>query len=254
MTYLHLMRGALGATLLLACSGSQTRSPVVTRSEGGTTVSPAGTAVATREKSLIRLVNALPGDGEIGVRADTTDLFGRVSYKAVTPYREIDDNVTRFTLRSAGDGSTLATNTEAMRDGLRYTMVASADDKGGATLRVMRDDLVPAAGMARLRLIHAAPGVARVDLAAEGSRTAMMNASFQPADVQTVDLAPMTGRLEIRRNGSSDRLLRLPAMTFDAGRTYSLVLIGSSANGLAAITFNDDVTPGAPTTSMAVPK
>jgi len=83
--------GCLALTLLAGCTGSsKTKEPVVSTSGGKTAVSEAGTPVARRGKSLVRVVNAIPGDGTIDISGDDRTVFYDVAYRTVTPYTEAD--------------------------------------------------------------------------------------------------------------------------------------------------------------------
>jgi hypothetical protein len=91
--------GASGAilALLASCSADdRTREPVVSTADGKSTVSDAGVAVARRGKSMVRLVNAVPGDVRLDLSGDDRTVFYDVEYRDVTPYTEIGDNVVKF--------------------------------------------------------------------------------------------------------------------------------------------------------------
>ena len=236
---------ALAVASLLGCAGAQTKSPIVTRSEDGKSVSPSGDAAAKRGTSLVRFVNALPGSGKLTVHADERDLFSGIEFKAVTTYQELRDNLTKFPLRRDDAANEMATNSEAMTDGYRYTIVALSDEKGGASLRVFRDEVVPDSGKARIRLIHAAPGLADVDLAVVGQREPLFNDINYSMEAGFKDIDPTTVTFEIRHDKGQANLVRLPKMILAAGRAYTIILTGMAPNKLTAVTFDDTATPGA---------
>lgn len=242
----------LGAALLLGCAGTQTKTPVVSKSDDGTSTSASGDAAAKRGTSFVRFVNALPGSGDVVVTADQRDLFGGVGYQAVTPYIEMRDNISTFSLRAPGTSAELATNSETMTDGYRYTIVALSDEKGGASLRVLRDELVADSGKARLRMIHAAPGLEDVDFVAKGWKDPVFNNISYSAEAGFKDVDPITAQFEIRRDKGGARLVTVPKMVLTAGRSYTIVLTGLSPDKLSIITFDDTVTPSA--VAAAVPK
>jgi hypothetical protein len=234
------------AMLLLACSGAQTKDPVVTVSDDGKTTSPSGDAAAKRGTSFVRFVNAMPGDAGLNLGAEKGDLFGRVDFKAVTKYLEMGDNLARFSLRATADGNEMATSSEAMSDGFRYTVVGFADSNGVASLRVLRDELVPDSGKARIRVIHAAPGIRDVDLAVQGEREPLFDDINYGTEAGYQDVAPMTATFEIRRDGGNGKVIRLPRMALEAGKAYTIVLTGKAPDQLAAFSFDDTVMTGTP--------
>lgn len=241
----HMITVGCSLALVIGCKGAQTKNPVVTTTdEGQTSASPAGTEVAGRDRSLVRLVNALPSKHHLDIGGDDRTVFAGVSYKDVTPYIEVGDNVVTFRLRNAGTDSALATNTETMKDGFRYTMVALPDDKGGARLILLRDEVVPDAGKARLRVINAAPGVDDADVAIQGQKAALFDNIAYGAEAGYKDLAPMTATIEIRRDVKSGRTVLLKDMQFEAGKAYTIVLTGALPRDIETITFDDTVTGG----------
>lgn len=234
------------AMLLLACSGAQTKDPVVTVSDDGKSTSPSGDAAAKRGTSFVRFVNAMPGDAGLNLSGDKGDLFGKVEFKAVTKYLEIDDNLARFSLRQAADGNEMASSNETMSDGFRYTVVGFADGKGSASLRVLRDELQPDSGKVRIRVIHAAPGIPDVDLAIQGHKDLVFNDINYGTEAGFKDIDPMTATFEIRREDGNGKMVRLPKMMLEAGKAYTIVLTGAAAGQLVAFSFDDTVMAGTP--------
>lgn len=236
--------------LAAACSGAQTKAPIVTTSGDGRTVSASGDSAAERGTSFVRFVNAVPGNANLGLQADRRNLFDKVAYKSVTEYQEIGDNRATFSLRDTGDGGELAANSEMMSDGFRYTLIALSDEKGGAVLHVVRDELIPATGKAGIRIFHAAAGLEDVDLAVVGESTPVFDRVRFGTEAAFKDVEPMTVEFEIRSYEGRADLVRLPVMTLKAGRAYTIILAGVGPRGLTAITFDD--APVAPKVAAVV--
>ena len=168
----------LGTVCILAAGcggGAQTDKPVATTTTRGTSTSPSGDATDARGTSQVRFVSALPAAQRIDLSSENGVVFSAVPYKTVTPYKELTDNAAKFSIRSAGATSeTLADNNEAMADGHRYTLVALPEEKGkGAQLKAFRDEVVPDAGKAKVRVIHAAPNFGEVDVQFAGQKDAL---------------------------------------------------------------------------------
>lgn len=236
---------AVGCSLALGigCRGARTEDPVVTRKDDGkASASPSGTEVAGRDRSLVRLVNALPSKRRLDVGGDERTVFAGVSYKDVTPYVEVGVNVVTFRLRYAGSDSALVSNSETMTDGYRYTMVALRDDRGLARLILLRDEVALDAGKARLRVINAAPDVDDADVAVQGQKGALFANIAYGAEARSKDLAPMTATIEIRRDVQSGRSVLLKDMRFEAGKAYTIVLTGALPRELETVTFDDTIT------------
>jgi hypothetical protein len=243
----------VGLALTAACtSGTKTDQPVITTTDQGrTTSSPAGTETATRGKSLVRLVNALPSKRAIDVSSNDRTVFSAVAYKTVTPYTEVGDNRVRFRLRAAGADSAQADNNETLIDGDRYTIVALRDEHGGVQLRIVGDKVVPDSGKARIRVINTVPGSKGVDIAVQGAKDPLFQGADYAAGADYKDIDPTTATIEIRRNGPSLRPILLKSMRFEGGKAYTIILMGSGPGDIQAITFDDTVGDGSTNLSSA---
>lgn len=123
-------------------------------------------------EAMLRLVHALPGQGPLALAADgqevQADAPGRASPRlAVTPPGREE-----LRLRDAAGGSTPRWPERRVDAGLErardYSAVAYGDP-GAPSLLLLEDDARrPAAGFARLRLAHVAPGLPRVTVATAG--------------------------------------------------------------------------------------
>jgi Domain of unknown function (DUF4397) len=246
----YLLAGA-ALTLAAGCSGSRTDRPVVTtRDDGQVSASPAGTEAARHGKTLVRLVNAMPSTRAIDVSGEDRTLFIGTGYKGVTPYKEVSDNVVNFRLRAAGSDSVLADNHETMRDGSRYTIIAYPGDKGDPNLKIIRDELSPAAGKARIRVINAAPDLGTVDVAMQGQKVPLFANLREGVEAGFVDIDPVNGTVDIRSSTKIKQPAQLRDQHFEAGRTYTIVLAGWGTRQIDAITFDDAVTASAPILSL----
>jgi hypothetical protein len=228
----------------LACSGAKTDLPVITKTDGQSQASPSGAEMAHEGKSLVRLVNAIPAKKSIDVSGGDRTVFSGVAYKSVTPYAEIRNNVVTFRLRAAGSDSALADNNEAMTDGYRYTIVALPGEKGEPSMRILRDEVVPDSGMARIRVINAAPDIGNVDVAMQGQKDVLFGNVRYGTEAGSKDITPVSGTLEIRSDLKTRKPLLLKNMHFEAGKAYTIVLAGWGTGGIDAIAFDDTQTGG----------
>lgn len=241
----------VAAGLLAACNPSKTRTPVTTTGNDGAATSPAGTTVAKRGEAMVRLVNALPTSPSVAVNSGDSALFANVKYKDVTEYRQVGDNTADFKLVTAPQaaGTTpAAENHELLSNGGRYTAIALPEKDGsGADLKIVRDELVPGAGKAQLRVIHAAPGVHELDVVLDGQKDALFSGINYSTEAGFKEIDPVAGTVEIRSADSHKRLVSLKDVKFEAGKSYTIVITGSPMSKVEAITFNDALTPGEPT-------
>jgi hypothetical protein len=242
MTYPWSKAGAfLSLALAAGCTGNRTKEPVVTTTADKTAVSEAGTTAAKRGKSLVRLVNAIPGDATVDISGDDRTVFFDVGYKTVTPYTEIGDNVVKFQLRAGGATEVTAENTETLMNGNRYTIIARPDKDGGAKLSIMKDDVVPDQGKARLRVFHAAPGLAEIDVMLEGQKEPLFDKVGFGSEAGFKDLDPTAATVVVRRDNPPLNVLRIQKVHLDAGKAYTIVIAGAAPTSLATITITDAI-------------
>jgi hypothetical protein len=232
----------LAAALLAGCAGAKTREPVVSSTGGGKTTSESGDSAAKRGKSLVRLVNALP-DQALDLTTEDRATFVNVGFKDVTPYTEIGDNLVKFRVRANDGDSVLAENSETLLDGHRYTLITMPTKDGKVSIKVVRDELVPDSGKARLRVIQATPGLSDVDVALSEQKGLVFDNVKYGTEAGYKDVLPATATLEFRIGDPPHVTvpLRLTTMSLAAGRAYTIVLVGMPPRRIQAIVFNDAV-------------
>jgi hypothetical protein len=236
-----------GAWVLLAliagCAGAKTEQPVVTTSGDGKTTSAAGSEAAKRGKSLVRFVNAVPGETGLDLSADDRTTFYNVEFRTVTPYTEISDNLVKFELRGADRDSVLANNTESMGDGYRYTIVAMPTADNQLKLRVLRDEVVTDSGKARIRVINAAPVMPDADVLWSGQKEPIFDNVAFGTEAGFKDIEPATATVEIRGNDNPTPPIRIRNVALTPGKAYTIIIAAAKPRGIQAITFNDVVRP-----------
>jgi hypothetical protein len=238
------MWSAIGAIAIAGCADTRTDRPVVSDTEAGRSVSPAGDSAAARGMSMVRVVNAAGVEKSFTVTADGQPLFPSVAPKGVTEYTEVHDNVVNFDLRESPGDSSVADNSEVMRDGVRYTVVALPKEDAGYALRVLRDELVPATGKARVRLINAAPRTEDVDLALVGVTDPIVDDVRFGTEAGFKDVDPTgSSALELRVGGKPARAGALTNVQLAAGRAYTVILVRNAKGQLETITFDDTASP-----------
>lgn len=245
----HAVRPLLSSlTLVLAACGAGTdSSPIKTTSSGATQVSPATDSVASRGHSLVRVVNAVSTDKSVNVQLGDRTLFAEVRAGGVTDYAEVETNIAQFSVLAAGStgGTMLAQTDRILLDGNRYTVFVISHDVSKQSLRVVRDDVIPDSGKARLRLVHAAPGGPEFDVQPTGSTDKIFSGVDFLAEAGPADLAPVVSlALELRAAGESRVLMTLPAVELRRGTTTTVVVTGSAK--LGSFKFTDALMKATP--------
>jgi hypothetical protein len=217
--------------LVGACDRTETsNASITTSSPAGTSTVPSSAAAKQRDNALVRVLNVVPTGATYDLFAGDLLLFDGLAFKAVTPYRAVDGKRYAFALRPAGmtQAKPLSSNTEDLSDGDFYTAIAMPGDGHTPALRVVSDHLdSPAAGKARLRVVHAGTDAGKVDVRADGTTNVFDDIEYRTvSDYQ--DVAPMNGQLHIVRDGQSS-LVALSTAHLEAGRFYTLVVVSNAA-------------------------
>lgn len=243
----------LATALLLvasACTGSNQNQPVTTTTNANgntqTTTAPPAREAERRDNALARFIHAIPGGGAVDVFADDRRAFTNVAYKSVTPYQEIPDDRQTFRVRPTGQDTAnpLVEDAEGFGDGGHYTIIALPTDDGRADLRFVRDQITaPSSGRARVRVIHAAAGVGEVDVYARGNNNALFDGINFPSETSYNEIEPMTGTLEVRREGQNTAALTIPNARFEAGKNYTIIVVGRAQGTprLEAVVITDEI-------------
>jgi hypothetical protein len=236
------LQGLLAAATMFACRETQTEKQVTTRTAtGDAAVSMSGDSADKRGVALVRVVNAVPTQDRLVVRADQDHQLTAAQYKQVTEYQSIDRNWVTFEIGIAGDSifHPLATNREMLTDGHRYTVVVMRDSASGYETRVLRDEISDDTTKARIRIIHAARGVDEINVLQRGAGEPIVGGvNFtMEAGYRAVD--PWTGALEIRSAAGNRLLLNIPAVTLQPGHSYTIVLTRNGGGKLESFRFDD---------------
>lgn len=245
-------------TLLLllvtaACERAETRTAAVTTSSpAGTSTAPSANSAASRDEALVRVVHAIPNGPAMDLYAGDLVLFDAINFKSVSSYRAVDGKRYAFALRPAGmtNAKPLSSNTEGLDDGRYYTVFALPGEDRAAHLRVVSDTLDrPAEGKARFRVVHGGDGLGAIDIHAPGLAAPVVdNLAFQSVS-DYIDVAPINGQVEVRADGSATATVILPNAHLEAGRFYTMMIVGSTkaAPALEAFIIEDMLAP--PTTA-----
>jgi len=225
-----------------ACDKRPETGAVTSRTEGGTTAAPSAETAERRDRSLVRVVNAIPGGKPIDIYAGDSAAFSDVAYKKVTPFHQMERNASSFQIKAAPDGKPLAENREAMADGGHYTIIAMLDEGGPdkRNLRVLNDDFAPVPGdKARLRLVNAIPGEDDLTLKLRGFDDELFSDVAFKREAGWKDVDPFVGTL-VLLNGDEKVIATLAEMKVMGGKSYTLVAAGRR-NRAEVIKIEDDV-------------
>jgi hypothetical protein len=244
----------LALLVLAACSSeSQRTEPVTTTTEKGTSTAPPAKEAEKGNKALVRVINALPGSSAVDTYVGSTKEFNDVTYKTVTPYKEVPNVRENFAIKPAGkeEAEPFAQNREGVSGGDHYTVIAMPTSDGKALLKVVSDKLTPPrTGKASVRFINASPDAGEIDVVSKEKNDKIFGGVNAETTTTYHDVDPGTGTLEVLPQGKKNVLLTIPGVNFEPGHLYTIVLTGK-ANGapkLETIKIDDQLVGPAQTT------
>jgi Domain of unknown function (DUF4397) len=202
-------------------------------------VSIAGAApAAAADVGYVRLAHLSPDTPEVDVYLSSVTgaiderTFPGVGYGVVSEYQSLPTGTYAVSMRLAGaDPSTqpvLTTQVE-VATGQAYT-VAGVDRNADLGLRVIEDDLsMPAAGKAKVRVVHASLQAPVLTMAVAGGDTIAADVAFASAtDYREVDAGDWT--LEIQPAGTED--VTTKQATLVEGNIYTCLVLDAEPDGL----------------------
>ena len=228
------------ASGLAACKGDSDadKKAVETTTAEGSLASASADSAEHRGVSMVRMINALPSAKDASVSADDRAMFSGITFKTVTPYSELKDNIAKFRLQAGDRDTTIASNNEIMMDGSRYSLVALPEGNGSVRLRVLKDELATDSTKARLRVIHGVNGVGEIDVVMAGMTEPFFDNVNLTSEAGYKNIDPVKTTVTVNVNGNGKQLLKRE-MDFKAGHSYSIVLTGTAGQRVEAIVIDD---------------
>lgn len=242
-----------------ACNNSNretSNQPVATTTNsasGANSVAPPANEVENRNNVLVRVAHLVPGAPNVDLFVDNAKMFDNMTYKRVSPYKEISEGEHKYYLRQAGQNTaqSLVEQDERTSDaGAHYTILAVPTSiVGRPALKILKDDYAaPASGKAKVRVIHAALGTGDIDIVANGVSESLFDNIGFAGDDDYEEINPLNGTLEVRLEGKNIAVATLPNTVFEAGKLYTIFVVGqpTGAARVEAFIVTDEFTaPGA---------
>src|SRR5262245_34870428 len=221
----------VAAIAALSCATEEKQSlPVTTKSPSGVSTAPPSQAAETRNRALVRFIHAVPEVSTADVFADDMLVFTNVAYQGVTAYREVPDHRLTFRVRPAGQymAEPIADEAESVSAGRHYTVIVMREPKQAkADIRVLEDDLIPPTpGKAKVRWINGTADLGEVDVYAPGSEKPLFGGVNYNSATKYVEISPLSGSLEVHREGETTTALTIPSVDFQPGKIYTVVITG----------------------------
>jgi hypothetical protein len=178
---------------------------------------------------MVRVVHAIAGGAAADLYADDTKLFSGIGYKAVTSFERVAQRQVTFKLKLATQpADSLAENKEMLSEAAYYTVVALPGERGeGGQLRVLTDEKsATKEGLARLRVVNTVADIKEIEVGFRTAKEPVVTGLNSADDVGYRDVAAATGILEVRDQAKKRVLAQMNKASLEAGKTYTLVVVG----------------------------
>lgn len=229
------MVGILGLVAASACKKTTTDDQNVQSAVGDDTSTAISSGAAKdADHAMIRVVNAVPGQATIDLKAGDARSFPGVTFKKITEYQTVTETRPKLTVVPAGQttGAALVENSETVFDGRYYTVLVLPTDDGKTEIKTLRDDLTPSdTTKARIRVINAAPRVKEVDIKVAAQTDPLFDdVGFKDeAGFKNVDPGKVT--LTVVSDENKQVLLQIPDIDLTAGSSVTIILVQTAATG-----------------------
>lgn len=197
---------------------------------------PAALPAATAADTEVRWLHAAPGAGQGQldlVRGRARQALAKASFGSVTSYSRVRPGRARLEL--AIGGKTIATGSVHLARDARYTILALAP-AAGATLEVLHDRGARA-GVARLRVVHAAPELGSPDVRLDG-RTVARGFRFGAASAY-LSLSPGAHSAAVVQPSSHLAVVKTGRLSLPAGTASTAFVLGSRGEAVRVILARD---------------
>ena len=186
---------------------------------------------------VVRFIHAVPGGPALTLyRGDSAQGdAANTAYKFVSEYYDVSNAGATWSVRTTGTPAvTLASANLDPSQGDRYTFVAMPGGGGTVALKLIVDpyDKGLLSDRARVRVLHAAPATAPVDVYLLQGNQTLASATPTISGLSASDTSPASGRDSLEVNGGTYRLVLTAAGTKTVVFNANSVSIGNNADWL----------------------
>ena len=192
---------------------------------------------ASTPTAQLRVVHASPDAPNVDVLVDGAVALANVPFPAASPYLAVPAGTRNLQVRAAGTAMTVIDADAELAEGSAYTVLATGRVANIAPLVLVDDLTAPAAGNARLRLVHGSPSAGPVDIyvTAPGAELAgaQPTLSAVPFRVASAYLQVPAGTYRVRVTPAGSRTVALDVndVQLAAGQVRTAVAIDARGGG-----------------------
>ena len=202
-------------------------------------VDPSGIgAIVNSKVAQFKMIHAAPGTAAVNVFVDGNVALANIPYQGASSYGTVASGTHTVNIEAAATPGATIASAQPPFNGATDTSIVLTGTTGATTAIVLNDNNLPgSAGRARVRFVNVAPGLGAVDVyvnfAPKVTALATNAASAYTEYVQD------TYAINFDLAGTTNVVLSMPAVALNAGRTYTVYLVGTPG-ALAGVVTADD--------------
>ena len=188
-------------------------------------------------EARVRVVHASPDAPDVDVLLDDAEVLGDVPYLTASDYLGVPAGDHNLKVNAAGTATTVIDADVSLVDGTDYTVIASGLVEAIEPIVLQDDNSAPAAGNARVRAIHGAPGAPSVDIyvtapGADLETTIPLLVSVEFGDVADYIEAP-AGDYQVRVTlaGTKTVVIDSGTLTLSSGQVRTAIAVDAVGGG-----------------------
>jgi hypothetical protein len=188
-------------------------------------------------EARVRVVHASPDAPDVDVLVDDAEALADVPYLAASDYLGLPSGERNLKVNAAGTSTTVIDADVTLVDGTDYTVIASGLVASIAPIVLEDDNSAPAAGNAKVRAIHGAPGAPAVDIyiTAPGADLAGETPALSGVDFGDVSdyIEAPAGDYQVRVTpaGSTTVVIDSGTLTLASGQIRTAVAVDAAGGG-----------------------
>lgn len=189
--------------------------------------SGAGTAVANL-RARVRAVHASPDAPQLSFSNGGTLMFSNIPYRGNSSYIASASGDRALTVDAFGAAANpVISRTVTLAGGEDYTLVAANRNAAPELVALNDNNLPPNTGKIRVRFVNMSPDVATADVLVNFAKTVNAVPFKGASSYQELDAGTYTFAFAATSSGAG--VATTAATAFDAGKVYTIVLLGTAA-------------------------
>lgn len=216
----------------------------------------AAPAIAQGGEAQVRVAHLAADAPSVDVYVNGEPVLTDVAYTTISDYLPLPAGTQQVTVYATGDTSSpvIDAPVEVVAGGAYTIAAVGLVADGSLTAQVYEDDLrAPAAGNAKVRVVHASPDAGPVDVVPRGGAPLVEGLTF-PDATPYAEVPAGTYTLDVNPAGTNDTVLTVPDVALADGGVYSAFAVGTVfADSLQVLLVQDNAGGSAASASASAP-